>query len=263
MSKVFARVRKYRRSIRWAIPLLLLLGGVGVWQHERLWLSYCASRLESASDEQRSEWGARLARGGDKAVPTLLKCFQHDNPSVCVEAKTALAQISGSWAGDDPRRADFTQRFVALEPRFSTPGRAAALELLPDLLSKNRDGLAEKAKEMVVKVAKSEAVGLRVQAVAFALHPDIDALAAIEPLLRDESPEVRRAAILALGPLREARGQRHRSSGPLLARVGPARRLAPRGRGRRLLRSLHGRRQERDAQAGRAAVIWSDPRSTR
>jgi HEAT repeat protein len=44
---------------------------------------------------------------------------------------------------------------------------------------------------------------LRIQAVATAMRPDVDALDAIVPLLKDPEAEVRRAAVLALAPVRD------------------------------------------------------------
>ena len=46
---------------------------------------------------------------------------------------------------------------------------------------------------------------VRIQAVAAALRPEVDCLEAIVPLLADPAPEVRRAAVLALGPARDGR----------------------------------------------------------
>ena len=56
---------------------------------------------------------------------------------------------------------------------------------------------------MIATAARSESAGLRVQAVAAALRPDVDALDAIVPLVGDPDAEVRRAAVLALGPVRD------------------------------------------------------------
>jgi hypothetical protein len=85
---------------------------------------------------------------------------------------------------------------VDAEPRFSTPGRAAALELLPLVVTAAPD-LADPAKAMVATATKSESVDVRVQAVAAALRPELDCVELVIPLLTDPAPEVRRAAVLA------------------------------------------------------------------
>jgi HEAT repeats len=194
-----------RRAVRWLLPVLAFGVAAGVWQRERLWIWYCAERLERASDDSRAGWADKLAAAGEPAVPTLLGLLRHDDPNVCGAAKGALESLAASWAKDDPRRAAFAHRFVEAEPRFSTPGRAAALELLPLVLAAADPDVARQAKTMVVTAAKSESVDVRVQAVAAALRPEVDCLEAVVPLISDPAVEVRRAAVLALGPARDGR----------------------------------------------------------
>jgi HEAT repeats len=200
-----ARPSIVRRALRWLLPVLVVGVAAGVWQRERLWIWYCAERLERASDDGHATWADKLAAAGEPAVPTLLGLLRHDDPAVCGAAKGALDMMASAWAPDDPRRAAFARRFVEAEPRFSTPGRAAALELLPLVLPAADDEIARKAKGMVATAAKSESVDVRVQAVAAALRPEVDCLEMVVPLIADPAPEVRRAAVLALGPARDGR----------------------------------------------------------
>jgi len=197
--------RRVRRIARTLLPVLVLLAAAGVWQRERLWIWYCAERLERSSDEGRAAWADRLASAGEPAIPTLLTLLRHDEPAVCAAAKDALAQMISVWSTDDPRRPAFSAQFVVAEPRFSTPGRAAALDLLPVVLGAATPDVAEKAKAMVATAARSESIDVRIQAVATALRPEVDCLETIVPLLADPAPEVRRAAVLALGPARDGR----------------------------------------------------------
>ena len=184
------------------MPVLVLAVAAGVWQRERLWIGYCAERLERSADDHRGEWADKLATVGEPAVPTLLCLLRHDDPGVCSAAKEGLDRITKGWPKDDPRRLAFARQFVEAEPRFSTPGRAAALELLPTVMCGDAD-VAIKAKGMVATAAKSESIDVRVQAVAAAMRPEVDALDAIAPLIADPEVEVRRAAVLALGPVRD------------------------------------------------------------
>jgi hypothetical protein len=185
------------------MPVLLLAVAAGVWQRERLWIWYCAERLERAADDRRGAWADRLAAAGEPAVPTLLGFFGHDDPGVCAAARAGVERLIADWPADDPRRLAFARRFADAEPRFSTPGRSAALDLLPAVLACGDEDVAKKAKGMVATAAKSESVDLRIQAVATALRPDVDALDEIVPLLKDPEAEVRRAAVLALAPVRD------------------------------------------------------------
>lgn len=195
------RPRLVRRAVRWAMPVLLLTVAAGVWQRERLWVWYCAERLERASDECRGDWADKLTAVGEPAVPTLLRLFRHDDPGVCAAARRGLEHLIADWPNDDPRRLAFARQFTDAEPRFSTPGRAAALELLPVVLACGDAEVASKVNGMIATAAKSESVELRVQAVAAALRPGVEALDAIAPLLTDPDAGVRRAAVLALGPV--------------------------------------------------------------
>jgi hypothetical protein len=194
-----------RRLLRWALPALTLTVVAGVWQRERLWVWYCAERLERADDTARGDWGQKLAACGEPAVPTLLGLLRHDEPGVCAAAKDALGSIAGTWPADDPRRPEFAAQFFDAEPRFSTPGRAAALDLLPGLLTPRTAEAVEKARGMIATAARSESVEVRIQAIATALRPEVDAVPAIVPLLADPVADVRRAAIVAVGPVREGR----------------------------------------------------------
>jgi hypothetical protein len=181
----------------------MLAVAAGLWQRERLWVWYCAERLERAADDDRGAWADKLGAAGEPAVPTLLTLLRHDEPGVCLAATGGLDRMTAGWAKDDPRRLGFARAFVDAQPRFSTPGRAAALELLPAVLACGDPDVAQQAKGMVATAAKSESVDLRVQAVAAALRPGIDALDAIVPLIGDPDVGVRRAAVLALGPVRD------------------------------------------------------------
>ncbi len=198
-----ARPRLARRLLRWALPVLVLSTATGLWQRERLWIWYCAERLERSPADQRLEWADQLAAAGEPAAPTMLALLRHDDPDVCAAATRGMAKLIESWPNDDPRRQTFAHQFVDAEPRFSTPGRAAALDLLPAILASNDPTIGQRAKEMVATAAKSESVDVRIQAIAAALHPEIDCLEAIVPLVDDPVVDVRRAAVLALGPVHE------------------------------------------------------------
>jgi HEAT repeat protein len=198
-----ARPGLIRRALRWTLPVLVLAVAAGVWQRERLWVWYCAERLERAADGDRGEWADKLAAAGEPAVPTLLGLLRHDDPNVCAAAKGGLDHLTAGWPKDDPRQLAFARQFVEAEPRFSTPGRAAALELLPTVMACGDLDAIQKSKGMVATAARSESVDVRIQAVVAALRPEVDALEAIVPLVGDPDAGVRRAAVLALGPVRD------------------------------------------------------------
>jgi HEAT repeat protein len=184
---------------------LVIAAATGIWQRERIWIWYCAERLERASVEERIEWAGMLAEAGEPALPTLFNLLRHDDPTVCESARWAIETMTSHWPADDPRRLAFSQSFFDAEPRLSTPGRSAALDLLPMVLVDGSPETSRRAREMIASSARSESIAIRIQSVAVALRPDVDALEAIVPLLQDSAPEVRQAAVLALGPVREGK----------------------------------------------------------
>lgn len=195
-----------RRRNKWLARIGLaglLLAALAVWQRERLYVSYCAERLERASAEQKSEWAGMLAACGPAAGPTLVGLLRSDDPAVCQAAREGFETLWKACPDGDAARPELAAAFFAGEPRFSTPGRAAGLDLLPALVAGKTDALAEKAAAMIATAAKSDSVDVRVQAIATCMQPGLDAVELILPLLNDPSPEVRRAAILALGPPRD------------------------------------------------------------
>ena len=195
--------RLARRLARWLLPVLVLGTAAGIWQRERIWIWYCAERLERASPDDQSQWANKLVSAGEPAVPTMLSLLGSDDSRVCVAATGAIQDLLASWPVDDGRRLSFARKFVNAEPRFSTPGRSAALDLLPTILATGNVEIARRAKEMVATCAKSESVDVRVQSIAAALRPEVDCLDVIAPLVNDPAADVRRAAVLTLGPVRD------------------------------------------------------------
>src|SRR4051812_19962553 len=143
------RARLARRVFRWMLPVLVIGAAAGVWQRERLWIWYCAERLERASGDDRTAWADRLTDAGEPALPMMLNLLRHDDPGVCAAGRGAIEKLAASWPKDDPRRAGFARQFVDAEPRFSTPGRAAALDLLPLVLACGEPDVVDRAKGMV------------------------------------------------------------------------------------------------------------------
>ena len=77
----------------------------------------------------------------------------------------------------------------------------AALELAGVLVRQPQEGEALRpARELARAGLKSEAPANRLRAVQLTLHPGMDLLESVVGLLRDPAVEVRRAAILAVGP---------------------------------------------------------------
>ncbi|WP_193789067.1 HEAT repeat domain-containing protein, partial [Zavarzinella formosa] len=183
--------------------LALLLVAAGVWQRERVYVWYCAERLERASAEHKNEWAEKLAGCGPTAGPTLVSLLRSDDQATCQAAREGFDVLWKSIPDGDAARTQLTAGFFETEPRFSTPGRAAGLDLLPALTAGKTDGVIEKAKGMINTAIRSESVDVRILAIAACMRPTLDAVELALPLMNDSSADVRRAAILALGPARD------------------------------------------------------------
>lgn len=192
-----------RKRVGWRKPAglaaILLLAG-GIWQRDRMYVRYCASRLERASDERKPEWAGSLASCGLIAAPTLVGLLRSDDPAVCDAARDGFAQLWNATPEGDATRSQLVSDFFEAEPRFSTPGRCAGLDLLPLLLKSQPVSVVEKARAMVNAAIQSESVEMRLKAIAACIKPELDSVELALPLLNDSSNEVRRAAMLTLGP---------------------------------------------------------------
>ena len=126
-----------RPRMGWRAPAglaaLVLVAG-GVWQRERGYVWYCATRLERAPTDQKADWAASIASRGSVAAPTLLGLLRSDDPAVCQAARDGFDLLWKATPEGDATRSQLVSDFFEAEPRFSTPGRAAGLDLLPSLL---------------------------------------------------------------------------------------------------------------------------------
>src|SRR5262249_33192077 len=97
------------------------------------------------------------------------------------------------------------QQLASHYAALSPAGQAVALELTPDLLGAG-DAARSAGRELVRQGLGHPVVEQRVSAVGLALRQDVGLLAAVVPLLNDPAAEVRRAAVLAVGPHASAIG---------------------------------------------------------
>jgi HEAT repeat protein len=84
----------------------------------------------------------------------------------------------------------------------NTVVHARALVWAANLIERDTSGeLISASRTLTQKCLGDDTAGNRLQAIRLALRPEIDLLEALVPLLSDPVAEVRRAAILALGPV--------------------------------------------------------------
>jgi hypothetical protein len=202
-------------------------------------------QLAAATEADREAWVNRVAGLGDDAVGGLLDSLARPEAGVCSNARAALEHLAASWGAEDPQATDLAQalarEFARLSPAgqrevlllaasWCTPPRgkavlpaasrllsepttagdpqvlAAALELCGAVLSLPENAEAvPPAQGLVRSGLRSPTTVNRIRAVQLALRPGMDLLEQVVPLLSDNEVEVRRAAMLTVGPARDAR----------------------------------------------------------
>ncbi|MFO0850330.1 MAG: HEAT repeat domain-containing protein [Gemmataceae bacterium] len=193
-----AAVKKWLTRGGLAVGLLAVLaGGTAALNWSGVKARYAGYKLRTAAtDEERTRWAGTLldlGPAGDGALQSALG--SGEGAAVVAAVKARLADTLPT----DPRYAELCRPLVAGFSGFPDPAKVACLDLVPDLL-KCPDPAAAEAARGAVRAGLAAAEG-KTRAVALALRPEIGLLAEVVPLLADPSPEVRRAAVLAVGPL--------------------------------------------------------------
>jgi len=183
------------------LTLLVLGAGIAWWQRIPLQCWYYACRMQRAEGDQRQVWAERLADLGEPALPRLLACLAKDDEGLCDAARCGLEYLARTWQPADGRGRELAQHLFEENAAFSPAGKAAALELVPALISANGPEAAARLKRFVAAGLQSAAPVERLAAIGVALRPEVNLLEGVVPLLNDPLPEVRRAAMLALGPV--------------------------------------------------------------
>jgi hypothetical protein len=152
-------------------------------------------------------WGAGDARTVDLAVG-LAREFAHFS----AQGQREALELAAGWfagPGDHPDGlVSACSRLVGEAAGAADADvQAAALELCGLLLTQPNDNQhkpLQPGQELIRNALRSPGVDNRLRAIRLTLHPGLtDLLEQVVGLLGDDSPEVRRAALLAVGPARE------------------------------------------------------------
>src|SRR5207253_8304400 len=134
---------------------------------------------------------------GDGVPARLLDGLGRDDAVACGRCAAVLARLAGSWPAGDPRRADLVQQLAERFGVLSPPGRSAAFDCAAALVDRN-----PAVRQLVRAGLENADAAVRLRAAVLALRPEVGAAELLVPLLKDASAEVRRAAVLAVGPSR-------------------------------------------------------------
>ena len=191
------------KKLALCLGVLVALAGAGVgffWADINTHLA--VSEFRDASPEQREAMTAELAALGESAVPGLSDCLRDGDPELCLAAAEVFRAMVADWGPTDPRTEQFSGDLFAAHDALGEGGRLALLRLMPALRQVGGEGAADSRARIVRSALTDPSVDLRMEGVRLALWPELRSLEAVVPLLKDTSPEIRRAAMLALGPVR-------------------------------------------------------------
>lgn len=196
--------------------------------------------LAAANDANRAECAERLAELDARGLPGMLGLLRSADLATCQNARAGLVCLSQRWGPDDARLAEMVaQRFTGLSaigqvavltlpPETQVTGaeavapavrtawattlaavpeaasdevRAASLDLTGWLLTSSTVAdMLPTARERVRAALSAQSPALRSRAAELALIPGINLFEEVAALLRDPATEVRRAALLVVGP---------------------------------------------------------------
>lgn len=175
-----------KRVLVGLVVVVAAAGGFAAYNWTALNARYAAHRFRAAATpEDRAPWAAKLVALGDAGAPYLAEPFRAGDADGCA---AVVAAVRGNPAACGALLDGFGS--------FTEAGKVAALDVVPELLG-TADGAAR------CRAAVRDGLALpaaRVRAVRLAARPEVALKADVAPLLNDPAAEVRRAAMLAVGP---------------------------------------------------------------
>jgi hypothetical protein len=169
----------------------------------------CLERADAAVCANARAGLARLADGwgvADTRTVALTAQAAHRFPRLSAAGQREALEMTAGWFAAPAAPADglvpACGRLLSASAGAGSPeAQRAGLELCAALLAQPRRAEALGAAREAVRAAlRGEAAANRLRAVQLALQPGMDLLEDVVALLGDPEPEVRRAAMLAVGP---------------------------------------------------------------
>ena len=189
-----------KRIGKYGLGVLLILAGVAFWQRETIQVWWYAQKLEAAADADRQGYADLLAAHDRVGFIRLIDLWSRDHPELCDSIRLALENRGKQWGDKNPLFEQLATVLLEKQPRFSTSGQRSFLELLPMILNQVPEETAVKFRPTILAALSHSDPEIRAQAVVLGMRPDQNQLELMVPMLKDPAPEVRRAAMLAVGP---------------------------------------------------------------
>lgn len=190
------------RRIGLGALVVLLAGGIfaGV-QWKSLNARYSGYKLRTATtDEARLTAACKLIEAGDTGAPYLVETLRGADAERCTAVVFALRDYLKDLAPSDPRFAALCRPHVHGFAEYSEVGQETALLLVADFLRSPEPDCLPRCREIVRLALKHRSTEVRVRAIHLAIRPDLDQKADVVACLQAPEAEVRRAAMLAVGP---------------------------------------------------------------
>ncbi len=194
--------RKWVRRIGLgAVVLIVGTGAYAAVQWKPLNARYAARQLRTATtDETRQAAARKLIDAGDAGAPHLVEVFRTGDAERCGAVATVLRDHLRELAPTDPQFAPFCRPYLHAYSEFSEIGQEAAFGLVLDFLRGTDPDTLPRCREIVRTALKHRSVELRTHAIHLAMRSDLDQKTDVVACLQAPEAEVRRAAMLAVGP---------------------------------------------------------------
>jgi hypothetical protein len=177
------------------------LAAVGWFCRDDLKARYYTSRLLAAADDEAADWAERAGSWGGVVPARLLDGLRRDDVTACERCGAALARLARAWPHDDPRRATLIRQVAGRWGALSPPGTLAALDCAA-ALAEDRPSTNTAVQQLTRMGLEHADAAVRQRAAVLALRPEVGASEALVRMLNDPAAEVRRVALLAVGPSR-------------------------------------------------------------
>lgn len=189
---------------RVAVGLGVVVAAAGAWawvNRADLGARYAARQVvRAATDDERAAWAAKLLDHGDAARDAVVGFVSSGTPEVRAAVVPLVENhLSNRPDGDGPAAA-LADALLDGFPACDAGGQEAVVTLLPALLKRTGPSGAAKCRAVATTGLKLPSAAARLGAIRAAMHPQVKLRAEVVPLLAAAEPEVRRAALFAVGP---------------------------------------------------------------
>lgn len=189
---------------RVTLGLGLVVAAAGAWgwvNRADLGARYAARQLaRAATDEERAVWAAKLLDHGDAARGSVVGLISTGTPEARAVLVPAVEKHLTDRPDGDATAAAHAEALLDGFPSCDAGGQEAVVSLLPALVKRTGPAGAAKCKAVAAAGLKLPSPAARLGAIRAAMHPLVKLRAEVVPLLAAAEPEVRRAALFAVGP---------------------------------------------------------------